>query len=197
MRHAGWGEACCDSRQWRFCRSTNTSPKMKVTIFRGASTSCRCQLHVRSRRHKRESRTSTKSDLPLSTLLSSSFGLRGIGCSVVLKSLFDSSKNGSDFLFLVWRFALCNPVESRPDERELDSCLTILWSSRFASSLSTRYYHRRRLDCFDFKNIPDVECRHCEEVDCAGSRRLQDPRKPRVSESQLPQRPESSASFYT
>ena len=96
---------------------------MNVTILKGASTSCRCQLHVCWHRHKRESRTSTKSDVPLSsTLLSSSFGIRGDGCSAVM---FDSSKNGSDFLFLVWRWAPCDP-DLRPDERELDSCLTII-----------------------------------------------------------------------
>ena len=67
--------------------------------------------------------------MPLSTSLSSPFGLRGFGCSAVLKS-FDSSKKGSDFLFLVWRFTLCDPVGSWPDERELESCLTILWSYR-------------------------------------------------------------------
>jgi len=79
-------------------------------------------------RHKRDLRTSTKSELPLSTLLSSPFGLRGFGCSAVVKS-FDtsgSSKNGSDFLFLVWRRTLCDPDDSRPAERELELCLTIL-----------------------------------------------------------------------
>jgi hypothetical protein len=85
-------------------------------------------------RHKRDLRTSTKSELPLSTSLSSPFGLRGFGCSAVVKS-FDtsgSSKNGSDFLFLVWRRTLCDPEESRPAERELELCLTILRSQRLA-----------------------------------------------------------------
>jgi hypothetical protein len=122
-----------------------------------------------SRRHRRSSRTSTKSELPLSTSLFSPFGLRGFGCSAVLKS-FDSSKNGSDFLFLVWRFTPCDddPGESRLVDREPYSCLAILQFMRFACPcvvglqdgivVASTHCLRRR-------------CRHSEDVSCvpAGS----------------------------
>lgn len=160
---------------------------------------------TRSCRHKRDLRTSTKSDLPLSiSPLSSSFGLRGFGCSAVLKS-FDSSKKGSDFLFLVWRRTLCDPADSRPGERELESCSTIT-TYRFAC-LRVAGLKAGVIASYSSTFLTSMPS-HSEELGCAGSQRLRPPRMPTtvlystlystcMSEPQLPQRLASSASFYT
>lgn len=92
---------------------------MKVIIFSGASTSCKASavsyLAPSQVGKCRNGRTSAKSESP-SLASSLSCRLRGFGCSVMLTS-FGSSKNGSDFLFLVCRRTLCDADVSWPDDR--------------------------------------------------------------------------------